>query len=184
MKSLPFFLLLAISCQAPKADMPAYEDQAVDSLVIKAFAEGYTPDTAKRTIVHLPTPPGFVLEELKKLRQVDPDLAGKYLTLIFLKVYRSHLECCRTGYDLRSIGPDKVGIDSITDPLLYEFNSITRFFDPRKNIEFYNSGYAERSVERSPHLLNYDPIRKEYDRIVQIHRALEERQKLIEAIAD
>jgi hypothetical protein len=105
------------------------------------------------------TLPDSVIVAFKNIR-MEPDSQEKYLSLLYLKIYRGHLQCCRRGFELR-FNFNVNGIDSISDPLLYEYNLLTKQFDATKRIEMITSGIAEIWVEKNNRLLNDDQILQE-----------------------
>ena len=147
-----------------------------DSLIVllnraKRFAEEYKPvSNSKLGIALLANIPDSIVYSYKQLRIHGNNEYGKYLTLVFLKIYRTHLRCCRQGYELRNHISKKENIDSLSDPLLYEFNLISKLFDNSQRIEFINSGIPHIWVEKNKKLLEYDRINKEYKEIEKISK--------------
>ena len=131
--------------------------QVTDLMVVKAFAENYAPD--RESPAQLENVPAEVVLAFEKLRKSDPSSCEKYLALVFVKLYRSHLECCNQSYELRTkpLG----GIDKAADPLLFEFNSLTKMLDSSKPIEFISSGRPYNWVKERAYLLNDPSIKKE-----------------------
>jgi hypothetical protein len=117
-----------------------------DSLTVllnrtKRFAEKYKPvSNSELGIALLTNVPDSITYSFRQLRIRGNNEYAKYLTLILAKVYQTHLKCCHQGYELRNNIHGK-GIDSIADPLLYEFNLISKTYDNTELIEFINSGF-------------------------------------------
>ena len=146
--------------------------QTIDNLnIARQFSENFTPDTTTENgFDKMFTFPDSVVTAFKSLRLDRPN-QEKYLTLLYLKIYRGHLQCCHQSYELRK-NPSK-GIDSITDPLLYEYNLIIKLFDSNKSIEMVGSGIAHNWVEKNKGLLSYDKIKREYKIIKTIQTNIE-----------
>jgi hypothetical protein len=137
----------------------------------KEFAETYSPDPFGKTgVTEVPSVPDSVLVAFKALGNIDKAAEEKYLTLIFLKLYRAHMQCCHQSYELRK--NSAANIDSISDPLLYEYNLATRQFNPDKRIEFVSSHIAQSWVDSNRYLLKYNQIRMEYDKIKKIEDSI------------
>lgn len=143
-----------------------------DSLIIllnrsKGFAEDYKPvSNTELGIALLTDIPDSIAYSFRQLRLNGNNEYVKYLTLILVKLYRTHLKCCHQGYEIRN--KPRKGIDSIADPLLYEFNLISKTFDNNKPIEFINSGIGHSWLEENKQLLKYDRLKKEYEEIEKI----------------
>ena len=144
-----------------------------DSLTIllnraKRFAEKYKPiSNSELGIALLTNVPDSIVYSFKQLRIHGNNEYVKYLTLILVKVYRTHLKCCHQGYELRNNTHGK-GIDSIADPLLYEFNLISKIYDNINRIEFINSAIGHTWLEENKQLLEYDKLKKEYLEVEKI----------------
>ncbi len=144
-----------------------------DSLTIllnrsKKFAENYKPvSNSEFGIATLTNIPDSIVYSFRQLRLHSNNEYVKYLTLILVRVYRTHLKCCHQGYEMRN-KPSGKGIDSIADPLLYEFNLISKTFENNKPIEFINSGIGHSWLEENKQLLKYDRLKKEYEEIEKI----------------
>lgn len=131
--------------------------QVTDLMVVKAFAENYAPD--RDSPAQLEDVPAEVVLAFEKLKNSDQSSCEKYLALVFVKLYRSHLECCNQSYELRT--KPSSGFDKTADPLLFVFNSITKQFDASKPIEFISSGMPYEWVKMRSYLLNDAAIKKE-----------------------
>jgi hypothetical protein len=122
------------------------------------FAMNFQPDSsAYEGIGKLRNVPDSVVKAFKTIRTTNNATHDKWLAVIFLKVYLDHLRCCHQGYELRTNPANKV--DSVEDPLLYEFVSSTKLFDLNKRIEFINSGTAESWVTETPSLLSEPEVK-------------------------
>ncbi|HNP34063.1 MAG TPA: hypothetical protein PKN96_12290 [Flavobacterium sp.] len=138
--------------------------QERDIRALKEFAEAYQPTTDKPA--KLPTLPGKIKSSLLSLRQTHNPKLEQYLTFIFIKLYRSHLECCHQSYEVRTAHSSN--IDSISDPLIYEYNLITQVYKPSDRIEMFSSSVAYDWVKKHPLLLKDIRIKREYDIIKSI----------------
>ncbi|HMU45556.1 MAG TPA: hypothetical protein PKC72_04260 [Chitinophagaceae bacterium] len=135
---------------------------------IKYWSESFNPQTSLGgKIIRVPEVPDSIGKSIKALRQSSNNEFEKYLTLVLLKIYRCHLTCCNQGYELRN-RTSAVGIDSIADPLLFEFNLVAKTFDNNKPIEFINSAIAFSWVQENKKLLDYNKLKSEYDKIKKI----------------
>jgi len=123
-------------------------------LIAKNYSLAYLPDSMPyEGIGKLNNVPDSVVQAFKILRRADSAAHNKWLTVIFLKLSLDHLRCCRHHFEVRN----KPGLDSISDPLLYEYLITTKVFDVTKRIEFINSGrLPELWLERNPSL-RFDP---------------------------
>lgn len=131
--------------------------QATDLSIAKDFAEQYTPSNGGPA--QLKGISADVVLAFQNLRESDRSSCEKYLALMFIKLYRSHLECCNQPYELRTkpLG----GIDKDADPLLFEFNSLTKLFDPSSSIELISSEMPFEWIKRNSHLRKVPSIKKE-----------------------
>lgn len=128
--------------------------QGTNLQVAKSFAENYEPQKEGVDV------PAHVVEAFTHLKTEDLSACEKYLALIFIKLYRAHLECCNQSYDLRL--KFSLRIDRVVDPLLFEFNSITKMYDMDKPIEFISSAMAYDWVKAHTYLRNDPAIKKEF----------------------
>jgi len=123
------------------------------------FANNFQPDSFPyKGIGELGNVSDSVVYAFRSLRHSDCISHKRYLTVIFLKLYLDHLRCCHQSYEVRS----KMGgsIDSVADPLVYEYNLATRVFNTDKPIEFINSGIADTYVEKNKYLAEYPEIKE------------------------
>lgn len=140
--------------------------------IARQFAEEFLPDTTMQSGMRkMNNFPDSIVKAFKAIR-IDQQNQEKYLTQIYLKIYRGHLQCCHQSYELRK-KPTGIGIDSVADPLLFEYNLITKQFDNNKKIEIIASGIAETWVEKNKILLSDDQIKKEYRLIKTIQKNIE-----------
>lgn len=140
--------------------------------IAKQFSENFNPDTTiKNGFAQMFNFPDSVVSAFKALRS-DRKNQEKYLTLLYLKIYRGHLQCCHQSYEIRKTIRQDIGIDSISDPLLYEFNLITKQFDSRKRIEMISSGIADNWLTKNKQLLEYDKINSQYKLIRTIEKQI------------
>ena len=126
-------------------------------MVAKEFAENYAP--GKDGPAQLDRVPAEVVHAFEKLSIEDPSSCTKYLALVFIKLYRSHLECCNQSYDLRT--KPSPSIDKESDPLLFQFISLTKMFDASRSIEFISSGMPYEWIKTNPRLLKDHSIQHE-----------------------
>ncbi len=125
--------------------------------VAKTFAENYEPE--QEGVARLRNVPAHVVEAFKDLKESDRSACEKYLALIFIKIYRAHLACCNQSYELRT--RFSLSIDKDADPLLFEFNSITKTYDAGRPIEFISSDMAYDWIKAHAYLRNDPVIKKE-----------------------
>jgi hypothetical protein len=139
--------------------------------IVENFSEIFKPDSsAYKGIGTLKNIPDSVIEAFKVLRQTDTLSHRKYLTVIFLKLYLDHLRCCHQSYELRD--PFSPYIDSMANPMLYEFNFATRMFDFSKPHEFISSSIAETYVQKHKELLMYPQIRQAIDEMKPVEDSI------------
>ena len=140
--------------------------------IAREFAESYKPDSIPNNngVANVPKVADSVLIAFKSLAYQNNEAAKKYLTLIFLKLYRAHMQCCHQSYELREGSIEK--IDSIKDPLLYVFNDITKLYDHSARIEFVSSAISKNLVDSNQQLLQYDKIKLEYRKIQKVEDSI------------
>ncbi len=170
--SVMAFVFILCACQDPSTERKEMDpaDAENNLRLVKNFAEGFVPDTTSLVMDRVHHFPDSVVAAFKSLR-ADRSNMEKYLTLLYLKIYRGHLQCCHQSYELRKNVSG--GIDSLSDPLLYEYNFITRFYNSNKPIEMIGSGLADVWVEHNRRLLKDPQIKKEYDIIKTIQNNME-----------
>jgi hypothetical protein len=138
----------------------------------KEFAESYQPNSIPNdgVVANVPKVSDSVLDAFRSLAYQNNEAANKYLTLIFLKLYRSHMQCCHQSYELREGSIEK--IDSVKDPLLYEFNRVAKFYNDNERPEFISSGISKAYVDSNQYLLQYDKINLEYKKIQKVEDSI------------
>ena len=144
--------------------------------IARQFAEDFIPDTTmKDGFKKMNNFPDSVVKAFKAIRSDRPN-QEKYLTLLYLKILRGHLQCCHQTYELRKTSKtmwNTKGIDSVADPLLYEYNFTIKMFDNNRRYEFIASSLAETWLEKNKQLLKYDKIKAEYKIIRTIETNIE-----------
>ena len=147
------------------------ELDSLESLeIFKIFALDYFP---KHELgAKLPETPNTVLQAIDVVKVSHPKEYEKYLVLIFMKLYGAHMECCHQSYEVRkqTLG----GLDRKKDPLVYEFNGLTKYFPEEKPIELFSSHLAHEYVLANKHLLNFPPIKEQFEAIEQVHKNIDE----------
>jgi hypothetical protein len=148
-----------------KGDSPPTET-ADDVAILKKFAERYQPKST--TSRHIPSPPELKERELRSLKALSA--AGsraheKYVLLIFLRLYRFHLENFQQSYHLGEIP---------LDPLTEEFHRLIGGSPPLGSLLSYA---AEDWVKSKPELLRDKLIAREIARIDRAHKKIESRSR-------
>ncbi|MDZ7848172.1 MAG: hypothetical protein U5L96_16260 [Owenweeksia sp.] len=141
--------------------------------VFKDFAVNYTPTRKPNSgVAILPAIPDSVLQAMNTLKLSHPEEFEKYLTLIFIKLYSAHLECCHQSYEVRRQPPGR--LDKEKDPLVYEFNNLINKYSYDKPIEFISSSISYDYVKSHKYLLDFEPIKKHVDKIEHVQKKIEE----------
>ncbi|MBP6304126.1 MAG: hypothetical protein KBB37_13485 [Bacteroidia bacterium] len=136
------------------------------------FAVNYNPSrTPNSGVATLPDTPDSVYQALRFVKRTQPKVFEKYLTLIFVKLYSAHLECCHQSYEVRRKSST---INKEHEPLVYEFNTLTKTFPVGQPIEFISSAIGYDYVSSNPHLLDFKPIKKHMKIIEQMHKNINE----------
>ncbi len=138
--------------------------------IAKSYAESYVPSIEGPT--HLVDVPDSVVKAFQELGRSNEAAAEEYLTLVFLKIYHSHLICCHQSYEIRNGIILDVAIDSLTDPLLYEFNRITGVLVEQQQVEFLSSSFAYDRVKENNDLMKSALIRSEVVAIDKLVRRI------------
>src|SRR5688572_25531870 len=128
---------------------------------LKRYAESYEPKSTKDQII--PSPPFIdepVLRALKGLSDSQSREHEKYIVLIFLRIYRFHIEHFSQGYDLS---------EPPGNPLTQEFFRLIG----HQKAEMDHSALAVDWVEENPELLEYPLIKSELVRIVKARKRVE-----------
>lgn len=157
---LLYFGFILNSCNA-KQYINKQDTDAVR--VLKTFAENYKPNNK---VNESPAALPIVTEELKSAIYQADSVGEKYLTLILLKLYKAHLECCNQSYELR---PDSE-LDIISNPILDEFLKTTKLYNSKKSIEFIPSSIVYEWIIKHPYLCEYSPINKEMKAIKKLKK--------------
>ncbi len=130
---------------------------------IKGFALNYYPvNIPNGSPSELPQVNSDIKNDIENLIITNKKECEQYLTLILLKLYAAHLECCHQSYDLRE---KALKIDTLSNPILYYFVEVTKFSVSK---EFVSSSIGYDWVAINPSLLKYKPIKKECKRIEKI----------------
>jgi len=141
--------------QHAAAESPNNYQKDLAISIASTFAMNFKPDSFPyQEIGNVGKVPDSVVKAFKTLRAADTAAHDKWLALIFLKLYLDHLRCCYQGYELRTNSVN--GVDSIADPLLYDFLISTKLVDVTQRTEFINSGIADSWITENPSSLN-DP---------------------------
>ena len=141
--------------------------------IFTEFALNYSPTRKPNSgVAMLPEPSDSALRAIEILKTSHPKELEKYLTLIFVKLYSAHLECCHQSYEIRRqpLG----GLDRDKDPLVCEFNDLTKQFADKKRVEFISSSIAYDYVSSHIYLLDFKPIKKHIEVIEQVHKNIED----------
>jgi len=134
--------------------------QSNESLVAKRFAESVeiesSSDFALKKPPAVPDSVVFAFKSLEKSNFIDYE---KYLLLIYLKIYYSHLQCCSQSYDLRSQNGKSFILNCSLDPLLCEFVKLTTKYELDKPIEFLSSSLSYDYFRKHKYLRRYKLIK-------------------------
>ena len=131
-----------------------------DVEILRRFAEMYEPKSTNQQVI--PSPPVLKEKTLHALNALVADkerIHEKYIVLIFIRLYRFHLEHFNQSYDLA---------EDPENALTQEFRRLLG--SPRHEVLL--SQVAEDWVKRTPELLKYSPIKKEMVRIEKAHRRI------------
>lgn len=141
--------------------------------LFKDFALDFSPTRKPNSgVAMLPETPDTVLRAIRIIKTSQPKEFEKYLTLIFVKLYSAHLECCHQSYEIRR--QPTGGLDKEKDPLVYEFNELTKMFPKDKRIEMISSAIGYEYVKSHKYLLDFEPIERHIEIIEQVHKNIEE----------
>ena len=139
----------------------------------KEFAENYLPDSIpNKGVGQLENIPENVVIAFRKLRWKNPKEHERYLTLIFIKLYRGHLQCCNQSYEVRLMKSTSGMIDSLFDPLLFEYNLLTNQFDNKHKVEFVPSSIGFDWTEKHKFLLQDTLIKREYELVLKLRKSI------------
>ncbi len=122
---------------------------------LKEFAQEFN-DNFRLPIIN-----NNIKNDIINLRYSDKHELEKYISLVLLKVYKSHLICCSQGYDIGSGYHDQ---DSLFRPLQYEFYKFSEY----KRHEGLHSGVIYEWVQKNNSLLADSLIQNEINEIDKI----------------
>jgi len=142
-----------LSEKTPK-NLQFTQSNPTDVAVIKKFAESYEPKFTKQAVIPSPPEPNEeVVQAIANLKNSKTREYEKYIVLIYLRLYRFHIENFKQSYEL---GRD--------NSLTKEFFRIIQSHDYQK-AEFMPSYLAQNYVQENSELLKYNLIEKEMNRI-------------------
>lgn len=139
--------------------------QKTDSNKIKIFAENYNSNQQLPAVIPVLTTD--LKNSLASMYELDRVACEKYVTLILLKVYKSHIKYGHQSYDLR-----EKGYGLIENEILIVFLKITDNYFPQEHIEFLPSSISYKWVRKNRKLLKYEPIKQEYKEIKKLKRGI------------
>lgn len=146
------------------------QDETLET--VRNYAESYSPTSQQSSNVpSLHNVPDSIVTAFHNLKTTDRKEYEKQLALIFIKLYRAHIECCNQSYELRNSLP----LDRRQDPLIYAFILLTNYFQAEKPTEFISSSIAYKWIQENPHITDNASIREQIDVIEKILRNLEEK---------
>jgi acyl carrier protein len=137
--------------------------------LIMQFSEDFTPSESFAT---LPEITDTIYRAFEIAKSVNYNAYEECITLIFIKLYRAHLECCHQSYEVRKQRPDK--LNKLRDPLVYEFLNFSKGYQEGKRLEFISSSIGYTYVKQNPHLLENNQIKEQYDIIKKISKNIED----------
>lgn len=166
--------LLATTSDITEVKKDTVNSDSLKSLeILKTFAEAYSPTRQPNSwIEKLPEAPDSVLRAISIVKASQPKEFERYLTLIFVKLYSAHLECCHQSYEIRK-QPSR-GLDKKRDPLVYEFNTLAKMFPDGKPIELISSDIGYDYIKTHKYLLSFEPIGKQVTIIEQIQKNIKD----------
>jgi hypothetical protein len=154
------FCFIPIGCKMIQEQRTT--DNNKELVELKVFAENYQPSNEKnKGPDKLPEVNERIKDIILNIEEKHYDESEKHLTLIILKLYRSHLECCNQSYELRN----NFILNKEEQPILYKYLIITEEIAVEGFIEFIPSSIAYDWVTKKPELLIYEPIKVEFERI-------------------
>jgi len=129
-------------------------ENSQDVAIVKKFAESYEPKSTNQSVIPSPPEPSEkVLQSILNLENNKSREHEKYVVLVFLRLYRFHIENFKQSYEL--------GRDNL---LTKEFFRIIQSNDYQK-AELMPSYLAHTYVKENAELLKYNLIEKEMERI-------------------
>lgn len=104
----------------------------------------------------------------------------KFIVVVLLKLYKSHLLCCRQSYDVRP----NVEYTAFTQPIFYYFTKLANLSDLSTGdvVDNINCGPVTSAdaycyVAQNKRLLKYHSIRYEYNQISKMLRHIMRKNK-------
>lgn len=136
---------------------------SVDAIILlKKIVNDFNPHkSGTERVPTLPILTDSVRNILYKACAQSPKEAKDYLTLMLLKLYYSHLDCCNQSYMLNQ---GTTEIDSLAKPILYEFLRLSNINDPKLIYELY-SDIAYDLVKKNCRRVRFKPILSEVKKI-------------------
>lgn len=124
-----------------------------DFAPLKQFAESYEPRSGSEVIPSPPVLDSRLSNLIGSAAKSESRAHEEYVLLIFLKLYRFHIEQFKQSYEL---GRD--------NPLTKEFYRLIGESNYER-AERMSSSLAENYVKKRPELLDYAPVKAEMQRI-------------------
>ena len=134
---------------------------------LEKFACEYRPPlTVNVGVNKLPYVNKDLLGAINNLMINDTAMCEKYLSLILLKLYKSHLNCCHQSYDLKT----GRAIDSLNNPIVFAFIKCTRMYNLNEPIEFISSSMGYEWVLNNKWVLRDKRLNKEFILIKKLRK--------------
>ncbi|KJS05177.1 MAG: hypothetical protein VR77_09260 [Flavobacteriales bacterium BRH_c54] len=153
--------MIFLNCSNTQGVKNQEENNAVDKL--QKMALEYTPINSGKPS-QLPEIDSEQKKYIINAVSIDKNASEQYITLIILKLYRSHLECCNQAYEIRKTNI----IDKEEQPLLYQFIILSNIIDVNEIKEFLPSSIGYDFVMEKPSLRKYKAIDNEMNTINRI----------------
>lgn len=154
-------------------EQPNVLDSVKSIEVFKDFAMDYSPSRKPNVgAAKLPELSDSVLSAMAIIKTSRPEEFEKYLMLIFVKLYSAHLECCHQSYEIRRQPTGRLNRGK--DPLVYEFNDITKKYKDNEQIEFMPSSIGYEYVMTHRYLLDFQSIKKHVEIIERVQKNIED----------
>ena len=177
--------LLLFSCSHPSVENHTDETEAnpnstktenVDTLrnvnTANFFVHHYNPNRKSNSgIARLPVPSDSIVSAFLFVKDNYPDKFETQLTILLLKLYRAHLECCHQSYEIRQ--EPSTELSPTRDFLVYEFNLLSHQFPANKRLELITSTIGYNYVKSNPRLLTNDTVRVYFEAIEEIHQNID-----------
>ncbi len=143
--------------------------------LLRDYADNYNPiSTLTRDTINVAMPPlmdTLLSRTINYIWLRDSSEVEKFIAVILLKLYKSHLVCCKQSYDIRPNG----AYSKMSNPIFYYFTRLAGLCDLSKGdmIDYINCGPITSNiifdyVSDNKRLLKYKPILKEYNQITDI----------------